>query len=322
MEVIKGIPAFREICGSPLYLALGNFDGVHTGHQAIVAAAVRQAAAGRGKSAVLLFDPHPLQFLFPERPLALLLSLSDRVEMLGRAGIDYAVIHTFDSEFAVMEPEEFARRVLHNELAASGVIVGFNYSFGRGGRGSPDDLARFGRDMGFTVEIVPPVEKNGAPVASSRIRALLAMGKVEEAREMLGYSFYLRGTVVHGDGRGRALGFPTANLAAPAGIIRPGNGVYLTAVSLADEGNRLCYALTNIGQRPTFCKREPAVEVYLLDVQKNLYGQELKVFFLQKIREEKAFPGAVELAQQIKKDVERARRLIRRHLGQSKSFNS
>jgi riboflavin kinase/FMN adenylyltransferase len=311
MEVVSGISAFAK-SGYPLYLALGNFDGVHTGHRAIISSVVKNAAAAGGKSAVLVFDPHPLRVLLPEQPFALLHSLPDRVDMLGRAGLDYVIIHPFCTDFARLGPREFAGRVLHDDLAVSGVVVGFNYSFGRDGRGKPADLVRFGEEMGFSVEIVPSVLVAGAPVASSRIRALLSMGKVEEARAMLGYSFYLRGLVVHGDGRGRSLGFPTANVQPEPGIIRPGNGVYLTLVTLADEESGPDWALTNIGQRPTFCKKEAAVEVYLLDREKNLYGRELKVSFLQKIREEKTFPGAGELTQQIRRDVARARRLIAR----------
>jgi riboflavin kinase / FMN adenylyltransferase len=153
------------------------------------------------------------------------------------------------------------------------------------------------------------VEKSGGPVASSRIRALLASGRVEEAEEMLGYPFCLRGTVIHGDGRGRKLGFPTANVLTSREVIHPEHGVYLTRVRFPGEVH---WALTNVGKRPTFSKTEPSVEVYLLDLQKNLYGQELNVQFLQKIREEKMFTGADELTEQIKKDVLRARRLIAR----------
>jgi len=313
MEVIKEIGTFRQYCRSPLFLALGNFDGVHTGHRAIISAAAGKAAAVRGKSAVLVFDPHPLQVLFPDQSFSLLLSLPDRVTMLGQAGIDYVISHSFSSDLACMEPADFVRQVLSETLDVSGVVVGFNYSFGRGGRGTPPDLVRFGTELGFSVEIIPPVEISGTPVASSRIRALLAMGKVEEARSMLGYCFYLRGVVVHGDGRGRSLGFPTANLEIDPGVIRPGNGVYLTQVTLTGAKNDTPFwALTNVGHRPTFSKKEASVEVYLLDQEKELYGMKLKVHFLQKIREERAFPDSSELTLQIRRDVERARRLIAR----------
>ncbi len=302
-----------------MYLALGNFDGVHIGHRMIISATVDTAAAGGAKSAALIFSPHPLQVLAPESSPDLLLTLEDRIKLLGEAGIDYVVVHPFNREFAALLPEDFVCRVLKEELGASGVVVGFNYSFGLRGRGKADDLKRLGAACSISVQVIKPVEKGGSPVASSRIRVLLAAGRVQEAREMLGYPFGLKGTVVHGDGRGRQLGFPTANVLTSAEVIHPGHGVYLTRVLFTAEAQKKWHwALTNVGKRPTFSKSEPSVEVHLLDLQTNLYGRELNVQFIQKIRDERLFTGPAELCDQIKKDVDRARYLIE-HCNASKN---
>ena len=207
-----------------------------------------------------------------------------------------------------MVPELFAAEILHGKLAISGVVVGYDYSFGRRGSGTPDELRQLGERLGFSVDVISPVAVNGVPVGSSLIRRYLTEGRVEAAADMLGYAFTLKGTVVHGDGRGRQLGFPTANLQTPCDIIRPGNGVYLTKAILKTGAE--AWALTNVGYRPTFSKTECSVEVHLLDSTINLYEKELKVVFLQKIREEKAFKSAAELTVQITEDVRLARELI------------
>lgn len=307
MQIVYGIDTFRDIAGGKVYLALGNFDGVHTGHREILKATVEAAEASGCRGAVLIFTPHPLSVLFPERTPALLLTVEDRIRLLGEAGIDYVIVHPFTKEFAELQPEMFARDVLAQKLNVCGVVVGFDYSFGRRGSGTPGDMHRLGRQYGFAVRVVDPVHVDGKPVGSTYIRHLLSEGRVKEAAGMLGYPFYLRGTVIHGDGRGRKLGFPTANVLTPCDVILPGHGVYLTQVTFDGKDH---WALTNVGKRPTFCKNEPSVEVYLLDTEKNLYEQELTVRFLQKMREEKAFATADELVGQIRQDVELARMII------------
>ena len=307
MEIIQDINRFRTICKETAFVALGNFDGVHLGHREIIETTVRVAKNNNGKSAVLIFSPHPLSILAPEKAPPLLMTMEDRIQMLGEVGIDYVILHPFSREFAAMPPESFAAEVLHGRLGISGVVVGFDYSFGRRGAGNPAELQTLGKRLGFSVDVVQPVSIQGEPVGSTAIRRSLLEGRVEAAGDMLGYPFYLRGIVVHGDGRGRTLGFPTANLQVPCEIILPGHGVYLTRVEHHDQAY---WAMTNVGKRPTFCKTEPSVEVFLLDAKKNLYGDELIVHFLQKIREEKAFPGAEALKKQIASDVALARNII------------
>lgn len=308
MKVVQGIESFRQVYSGDVFVALGNFDGVHLGHRRILTSTVKAAVAAGAKSAVLIFTPHPLSLLTPHSAPQLLQPMAERIEMLGHAGIDYVIVHPFTREFASVVPELFAAEILHGKLAISGVVVGYDYSFGRRGSGTPDELRQLGERLGFSVDVISPVAVDGVPVGSSLIRRYLTEGRVEAAASMLGYPFTLSGTVVHGDGRGRQLGFPTANLQTSCDIIRPGNGVYLCQAVL--KSGTEFWALTNVGNRPTFCKTESSVEVYLLDVTKNLYDEELKVVFLQKIREEKTFSGAVELTEQIKQDVRLARDLI------------
>ncbi|EEG76777.1 bifunctional riboflavin kinase/FAD synthetase [Dethiobacter alkaliphilus] len=307
MEIIQGIQSFRKKCDGCAVVALGNFDGVHLGHREIINTTVKTAKKHGAKSAVLIFSPHPLSVLAPDKAPALLMTMEDRIHMLGQVGVDYVIVHPFNREFAGMPPESFATEVLHGKLGVSGVVVGFDYSFGRRGLGNPAELKLLGERLGFTVEVVNPVSVHGEPVGSTAVRKLLLEGRVEAAADMLGYPFYLRGEVVHGDGRGRTLGFPTANLQVPCEIIRPAHGVYLTKALLGEER---FWAVTNVGKRPTFCKTEPSVEVHLLDTQKNLYGHELMVEFIQKIREEKAFSGPEALRAQIRNDIDLARTII------------
>lgn len=309
MEVIKCIDSFRTLYQDRTVVALGNFDGVHKGHQEILHATVAAAKRIGGKSAVLIFMPHPLSVLTPDKSPALLLRAEDRIRLLGEEGIDYVIVHPFSREFAAIPPESFAAEILHGKLRVSGVVVGYDYSFGRCGSGTPEDLAQLGSKYSFFVEVIQPVSVEGKPVGSTAIRQFLTEGRVEAAAAMLGYPFYLRGTVVHGDGRGKTLGFPTANLLVPCDVIRPGFGVYLARASYK---GRTHWALTNIGKRPTFCKDEPSIEVHLLDDKKNIYQQELFVEFLQKIRDEQAFKSVAELTEQIRCDVLLARELISR----------
>jgi riboflavin kinase / FMN adenylyltransferase len=307
MDIIQGIDNFGEFTRDKIVLALGNFDGVHKGHRAILQATVSAAREEEAKSAVLILMPHPLAVLTPENAPALLQTPEDRIMMLGEAGIDYVIIHPFTREFAGILPENFAAEILHGKLGVAGVVVGFDYSFGRRGQGTPDVLASFGRQFDFFVKVIGPVEVDGVPVGSRSIRAFLMDGQVESARGMLGYPFYLRGTVVHGDGRGRTLGFPTANLSVHGDIILPANGVYLTKAAFDNE---IAWSLTNVGSRPTFCNAAPSVEVFLLENEKNIYGKELIVSFLQKMREEKTFKSPAELVRQIQRDVELAKTMI------------
>lgn len=307
MQIIKGVSHFRQICREPHVISLGNFDGVHLGHRAILQATVAAAKRLGARSSALIFTPHPLQVLAPGRLPFLLITTEDRIALLGEAGIDFVIVQQFTKEFASITPETFVREILKDALDISGVVVGFDYTFGCHGSGSADDLQRFGEIHRFSVEVIPPVTVNNLPASSSAIRTLLSSGKVEEAEQMLGYPFFLRGKVVRGDGRGRQLGFPTANLQLPPELVQPGHGVYLTRILAA---GRTYWGVANVGRRPTFCKGEPAMEVHLLDAEGNFYGQEMTVYFLRKIRDEAAFADSALLKEQISRDVAAARQFI------------
>ncbi|HZK23845.1 MAG TPA: bifunctional riboflavin kinase/FAD synthetase [Oscillospiraceae bacterium] len=307
MEIVHGIESFQLCHREQVYLALGNFDGVHCGHKAIISTTVALAREHHKKSAVLIFFPHPLSILKPGKSTKLLNTAADRIRMLGEAGIDYVIIHPFTPDFAAISPQQFVVDILHRQLSVAGVIVGYDYSFGSRGIGTPADLQRLAQDLGFSVQVVERISILDQPVSSTAIRQLLQQGKMEEANLMLGYPYFLRGTVIHGDGRGRTLGFPTANLQLPAEVILPANGVYLTQVKLKEVKY---WALTNVGMRPTFKKDAVSVEVYLFDTEKNLYDQELFVSFLQKIREEMSFTDVAALVAQIQADVRQAKNLI------------
>ena len=307
MQTVHGIDSFCSLIHEQIILALGNFDGVHLGHQEIIRTTVDLAKKKQKKSAVLIFIPHPLTILSPDCSPYLLITVEDRVRMLSEAGIDYVILHPFTKEFAAITPQNFVREILTAQLNVAGVVVGYDYSFGHRGSGKTDDLLRLGEECGFFVRVIPPVTAGGELIGSSAIRKLLGVGAVEKANQMLGYAYFLRGKVVHGDGRGHQLGFPTANLLLPPEIMLPANGVYLTQAVISGQ---TYWSLTNIGRRPTFCKNDTSVEVHLLDAKKNLYAEELIVRFLHRMREEKSFADVSSLVKQIKFDILTAEKII------------
>mgnify|MGYP000950085594 FL=1 len=317
MQIIEGIAALKKYHQDQICLALGNFDGVHLGHKKILQATVALAKAKEIKSAVLLFVPHPLTVLFPESSPKLLLSLEDRIALLGKTGIDFVIIHPFSKEFALISPEAFVHRILVEELNVAAVVVGFDYSFGNQGQGTPADLVGMSEKYDFCVQVIEPVKVNSEVVGSSAIRDYLAKGQVQDVQRLLGFAFFLRGIVVHGDGRGRRLGFPTANLSVKENIMLPAHGVYLTRVV---AGEMQAWALTNIGRRPTFQKKDTTIEIHLLDQSENLYQKELIVHFLHKMRDEKTFRNAQDLVKQINRDVQDAHHLIRTVYATDKHF--
>ncbi|HHX75285.1 MAG TPA: bifunctional riboflavin kinase/FAD synthetase [Firmicutes bacterium] len=307
MQIIKCIENFKHCRRGDICLALGNFDGVHVGHREILRRTVRLADEMKKKSAALLFLPHPVSVLFPGKAPELILTAGDRIRLLGETGIDYVIIHPFTKEFAALSPEAFAGEILADALGACAVVVGYNYSFGRYGRGTPEDLTRLGERYHFTVKVVDPVAVDGEVAGSTAIRVLLQQGELARANKMLGYHYFLRGKVVYGDGRGHRLGFPTANLAFAPEVVLPAFGVYLTWVAGRDFSG---WGITNVGKRPTFGKRETSVEVHLLDADKNIYGEELIVHFLHRLRGEKTFADAGALVAQITADAKTARTLL------------
>ena len=271
-------------------LAVGEFDGVHLGHREVI----------HGSDTVLTFEPHPLRVIRPEAAPKLLTSLEVKRELIEQLGVQELVVVPFDEHFAGQEPREFVDQVLVGRLQATHVSVGENFRFGNRAAGDPALLAADGR---FETRIVPLVEVDGEIVSSSHIRGLVLAGEVQAAARFLGGPFQLRGEVVHGDRRGRELGFPTANIVPDEALVCPGHGVY---VARADGD---CAAV-NVGVRPTFgTGRAVLVEAYLLDRQVDLYGRRLRIEFLKRLRGERRFDSVEALVEQMHDDVRRAREL-------------
>jgi riboflavin kinase/FMN adenylyltransferase len=274
----------------PRKVAVGEFDGVHLGHREVIA----------GSDTVLTFEPHPLQVVRPEAAPRLLTSFDTKTELIAGLGVQELVVIPFDQGFAAQSPEEFIDQVLVSALGATRVSVGENFRFGHRAAGDPQVLAA---DPRFETRVVPLVELEGEVVSSSHIRALVQAGEVELAGRMLGAPFQMRGVVVEGDRRGRELGFPTANLVPDEALVIPGHGVY---VAHADGA---CAAV-NVGVRPTFgTGRGVLVEAYVLDRDVDLYGQVLRVEFLNRLRGERRFESVEALVEQMGRDVERTREL-------------
>ncbi|PKM82502.1 MAG: hypothetical protein CVU88_03260 [Firmicutes bacterium HGW-Firmicutes-13] len=308
MEVIYGIEKYYK--QQPLVLALGNFDGVHRGHRQILRVTKQKAGEIKAESGVLIFDPHPLNILKPSKEILLLTTFTQRSQLIEELGIDLLIVVSFNREFASLSPEQFVKEILIDKLHAEVVVVGFDYSFGYGGSGKVNNLKELGKRFGFKVEVVEPVTIKNKVVSSSLIRGLISSGKVEEASLYLGNPPCIEGKVIHGEGRGKFLGFPTANLEVKENVVIPGNGVYLTLASF--QGSSY-YSLTNIGCKPTFGGDNLTIEVFIIGFQDNLYEHELRIKFLQKIREEKTFSNSEGLKAQIIKDLKKAEEIIQKY---------
>ena len=289
-------------------VAIGNFDGVHRGHRAVIGAAIGRAKALGRPAAALTFEPHPRAFFNPNEPLFRLTDEAGKLRLLASTGLDGAIVLTFDAALARLTAEEFVERILVERFAVSGAAIGFNFHFGARRAGSPQFLAAEGHKHGFAVDIVPRFEDDGRPVSSGPIREALAGGRVGEATELLGFPWFVSGTVIHGDKRGRELGFPTANLRLDAGCgLR--HGIY--AVRTAIDGRRYD-GVASFGRRPMFDSGAVLLEVYLFDFSGDLYGRSIDVAFIDWIRDEAVFASVEELTRQMQDDTRRARAALAR----------
>jgi riboflavin kinase/FMN adenylyltransferase len=286
-------------------LTLGNFDGLHRGHQELIRRVIGRAKETGGVSMVVTFRPHPLKILCPEKCPPLISIYEEKIRLFEDLGIDVLVKIPFTLAFAQMAPEAFVREVLCGMLGAREIFVGDNYRFGRGRMGTVKTLQDLGRECGFVVREVEQISLGGEVISSTKIRQLLKNGEVEHASRLLGRDYAITGVVVRGDGRGRTLGFPTANI-APKHEIIPAYGVYAVRLFVRE---RFYTGIANIGVRPTFGKETLSIEAYLFDFDEDLYGEEISVYFLEKIRDEKKFSCIEDLVGQIRQDIERARRI-------------
>jgi riboflavin kinase/FMN adenylyltransferase len=304
MDVVGDLAAAPRRARS---VALGTFDGVHAGHQLVIGVA-RRAARERGLTAtVVTFDHHPLAIVDPAHQPRLLTPPAVKQELVAALGVDELVVLHFDAALAAITPGRFCRTVLADGLQAAIVAVGENFTFGARGAGTAASLVACGRRLGFETIIVPLLQSHGRPISSSRIRRLLHDGRLPEVRAILGRPPRLVGMVVHGDKRGRGLGFPTANIEAHTGMIFPGRGVYAARVELHGGWYR---AAVNVGHNPTFLRKgdEEAfvrIEAYLLGFSGDAYGAILTVDFLAKLRDEEKFPSPEALVSRMHGDIER-----------------
>lgn len=289
-------------------MALGNFDGVHLGHQAVLRRAVEESDRRGMRLVAATFDPHPRAVLRPGSEPRLLTPVGLRKDLLIRYGADEVRVIRFDKELSRKSPEEFVDDVLAGDLGAEVVVVGENFRFGHKAAGGVEDLERLMRQRGGEARAVElRLEKGGDEINSTRIRNLISEGQAHEAGGLLGRPYVLRGEVVAGDYRGKTIGFPTANVLPDVAVAVPARGVY---AGFVDVGGKRRAAAINIGVAPTFAREESKVEAHLLDFDGDLYGEVIDVGFIEKIREERKFSGVDELKAQITRDTERARRVF------------
>jgi len=292
---------------APLAVTIGNFDGVHLGHRAILERLKAHARAAGATPAVVTFDPHPQAVLRGHAPLALV-TAARRTELLEEAGIDRVLVIPFDRSLSLVEPEAFVSEMLVRGLGVRAVVVGENFRFGHKARGDTAMLAAMGRKLGFSFEAVPLRELDGRAVSSSAIRRAIADCDLAWANRALGRHHQVPGRIVRGKGRGVGLGFPTANLDPPENFCLPGLGIYAGHLIVSDE--RLVSAIS-VGTNPTYGEHNPVtLEAYALDFEGDLYGEEGEIEFAAHLRPERAFPSEAELAAAIKNDVAEVRRLL------------
>ncbi len=288
-------------------LSVGNFDGVHLGHRAVLRHLVERARALDTVAALMTFDPHPVRVLRPDVAPPLLTTLDQRLELVAREGVDVALVVPFTRELARMEAEAFVAEVLVGRLAVREVYIGANFRFGAGRKGDVELLVREGRRLGFVAAGAPVVHAAGGVVSSTRVRSAVERGDVDEAAALLGRTVFVDGAVVEGRKLGRTFGFPTINLEL-ANELLPSRGVYVTAAWIPSRG-RLFPSVTNIGIRPTVSSQHTVtIESHLLDFDGNVYGERVRLFLFSRIRAERAFPTPAELMVQIRHDVEATRR--------------
>ena len=306
MEILRSIPELERLRG-PLFLAIGVFDGVHRGHQAVISTSADHAAASNGTPVVVTFDPHPEKVLRPQAAPHLLSATEHKIALIRALGVEHLLIITFDKQFAATEPEDFVQKLVIQSKPLQEICVGHEWSFGKNRRGNLDLLKKLGAKFNFDVVGIPPVKINGAVVSSTAIREAIEKGDLAKAAEMLGREYTILGTVTRGDNLGKKIGFPTANLSAHSEQFPP-NGVYVAEARIVGE---LYRGVINLGIRPTVSigKSERVLEIHLFDFNRDIYGHDVEVRFLKFLRSEKKFQDLDTLVQQIRQDVEQARQL-------------
>ncbi len=290
-------------------ITIGSFDGIHLGHKKLFRKTIELAEKFSAVPVVVSFDPHPRKVLFPEAHFKFLTTLEEKIYLLHKEKIKKLVFIPFTMEVAGLSPEIFVQEYIVDGLRTKGVVVGFNFRFGKNRKGDTEVLKKYGEKYGFVVEKVDPVQINNYVVSSSLIRSLLEKGELELANKMLGHFYFLTGKVIEGAGRGRKLGFPTANLEISPEKLIPASGVYAVKVYLEKKE---FHGVMNIGTKPTFMEKTLSVEVHIFDFCDNIYGKNIRVELIKFIREERKFSSIEELKKQITKDCKLARSILRR----------
>jgi len=304
MEIIRDLETLTRhpypVC------AIGNFDGVHLGHRAILKAAIDRARAAAGTAFALTFDPLPAKLLVPDRAPPLILIPDDKLELLRLSGIDGVIVLKFTRELSMLSPREFVRDYLRGKIGAREVVAGHSFSFGHNRAGNPAVMVELGREFGFDTTVVGPVKLGGVEVSSTKIRELIASGDMRAVAKLMGRYHFIHGPVVRGRERGRKIGFPTANIESETECVPP-DGVYATRVILDDGAYG---SITNIGMRPTFSENARTIEAHIFNFTRDIYGMRVKLELIERIRPERKFDNADALKNQITLDLSKAREIL------------
>jgi riboflavin kinase / FMN adenylyltransferase len=305
MRIIRGT---KNITGPIPYpvMAIGNFDGVHVGHQTLFRKAAELALAHEGTSMAFTFEPHPLKIIAPEKVPPMLTHFKQKMELMESFGINMVICADFTRKFADQQPRDFSKNILFEKIAVKEIVVGFDYAFGRGREGTIPYLKKMGEEFGFRVHVVEPFKLDGQTVSSSHVRELIEAGQVETASQFLGRDYSIIGPVVAGYKTGQAIGFPTANIDTSKVQI-PGTGVYAVRVVYKNESHD---GVANIGFNPTFNRDRLSVEVHIFDFNQVIYHKEIEVQFIARIRSEITFKSADDLVVQINQDIDKAKKIL------------
>jgi riboflavin kinase/FMN adenylyltransferase len=292
-------------------VTIGNFDGVHLGHRRILETVVARAAASGRPSVAITFEPHPLAVLRPDHAPRRIQTLRQKEESIEALGVEFLLVIPFTRDFSLTEPEAFVRDFLAERLGSSELVLGQHFAFGRGKRGDLALLKRLGPECDFTASGVDEVIWDGEPVSSTRIRNAIGAGRIADANAMLGRAYLLDGIVSRGERVGRKIGYPTINL-KPENDLHPVDGVYVTGIEISSFGRRFD-SVTNIGRRPTVYEDfSTTIETYVLDFSSDVYGEKVRLFFFERLREERTFPSMMALTEQIGRDIEATREYFAR----------
>ena len=307
MRIIRGTKNITDPIPYPV-MAIGNFDGVHVGHQTLFRKAAELALAHEGTSIAFTFEPHPLKIIAPENVPPMLTHFKKKMELIESFGINMVICADFTRKFADQQPRDFSKNILFEKIAVKEIVVGFDYAFGRGREGTIPYLKKMGEEFGFQVHVVEPFKLDGHTVSSSHVRELIEAGQVETASKFLGRDYSIIGPVINGYKTGQAIGFPTANIDTSKVQI-PGTGVYAVRVTYQNESHD---AVANIGFNPTFNRDRLSVEVHIFDFNKVIYHKEIEVQFIARIRSEITFKSADDLVVQIKQDIDKSKNILRK----------